>query len=461
MINPLDSQGNQYSAVPPGMGKSEAPPDQGKESYTPSSAPAPNRRVSETDLAQTMQSASSNPVNAAAPSTGQNSAGVPLDKTSEMLFNHDQSIYRIWDFETGGAINSTPAVAAGDTLIFGSTDGKIYGVRDGNKVWDFDAGGKLLSSPQLTEDGLLLCSSSNGKIYAVRDGSKLWEYDTETSHGQGIVGHPVEGPGGLIYAGAGNGQLHFLRDGRDEYGAFIGDWILTPVIGKDGTIYVKGYGGKISALKYTDSFFGKKVKTLWELETGLAAQRSESSLALGGDGTVYTGTYDGKVCAIRKGKPVWEFQTNGTINSTPVIGPDGTVYVGSDDKSLYAIKDGKKLWEFKTKGAVQSRPAIGEDGVVYAGSDDGTVYGIKDGQMVWHFDTKGPVRSSPVVRPGGTIFVTSNDGKLYGLSRSPVKERYSEIQDTPGENKPGISRQDEWVIIDGTKLPVKKEGNGG
>jgi len=42
------------------------------------------------------------------------------------------------------------------------------------------------------------------------------------------------------------------------------------------------------------------------------------------------------------GAVLWEFETGGTVRSSPAIGSDGTVYVGSGDKKLYAIKTDSK-----------------------------------------------------------------------------------------------------------------------
>ncbi|MDP7011565.1 MAG: PQQ-binding-like beta-propeller repeat protein [Verrucomicrobiota bacterium] len=90
----------------------------------------------------------------------------------------------------------------------------------------------------------------------------------------------------------------------------------------------------------------------------------------------------------KPGTVLWEFETGGSVSSSPAIGPDGTVYVGSIDKKLYAIngKSGVKLWEFETGGYVQSSPAIGSDGTVYVGSHDKKLYAIKT-------DSKGLAKS--------------------------------------------------------------------
>ena len=134
------------------------------------------------------------------------------------------------------------------------------------------------------------------------------------------------------------------------------------------------------------------------------------------------------------GVKLWEFETGGSVDSSPAIGSDGTVYVGSYDKKLYAIngKSGVKLWEFQTGflGEVASSPAIGSDGTVYVGSmdPDNKLYAIngKSGVKLWEFKTGGSVVSSPAIGSDGTLYVGSVDYKLYaiktdskGLAKSP------------------------------------------
>jgi len=49
------------------------------------------------------------------------------------------------------------------------------------------------------------------------------------------------------------------------------------------------------------------------------------------------------------------------------------------DNKLYALdgKSGAKKWEFETGGSVDSSPAIGTDGTLYIGSNNGKVYAIR------------------------------------------------------------------------------------
>ena len=103
---------------------------------------------------------------------------------------------------------------------------------------------------------------------------------------------------------------------------------------------------------------------------------------------------------------IWEFETGGSLNSSPAIGSDGTVYIGSDDNKLYAIngKTGVKLWDFETRGKVHSSPAIGSDGTVYIGSVDKKLYAIKTNSKglansPWPMFGQNPQHTSRVPEP--------------------------------------------------------------
>jgi outer membrane protein assembly factor BamB len=168
---------------------------------------------------------------------------------------------------------------------------------------------------------------------------------------------------------------------------------------------------------------------IWEFET---EGRVWSSPAIGPDGTVYVGSHVGhKLYAIngKTGVKLWEFEAEAAMDSSPAIGSDGTVYVGSNDRKLYAIngKSGIKLWEFETRNSVSS-PAIGPDGTVYVGSKEKNLYAIngKSGVKLWEFETGFYVQSSPAIGSDGTVYVGSDDNKLYaiktdskGLAKSP------------------------------------------
>lgn len=78
-----------------------------------------------------------------------------------------QSFQKRWEFESMGAISSSPALLDA-TLYVGSEDGRLYAVNaaTGEKLWDFLTGDKITSSPAIA-DGTVYISSHDGCLYAI------------------------------------------------------------------------------------------------------------------------------------------------------------------------------------------------------------------------------------------------------------------------------------------------------
>ncbi len=285
---------------------------------------------------------------------------------------------KLWEFQTGGEVHSSPAIGADGMVYVGSNDNNVYALdgATGQKLWAFQAGGFVWSSPAIGADGTVYVGSFDNKVYALNGttGQKLWEFQT-------------------------------------------GDWVVSSVIGADGTVYAGSYDSRLYALN------GATGQKRWEFQTLAAVP---SCPAIGSDGTVYVGGGDRKIYAVNgaAGWKRWEFQTRDIVYSSPAIGADGTVYEGSNDGKVYALNaaTGQKRWEFQTGGFVYSSPAIGADGTVYVGSNDNKVYALDGatGQKLWEFQTARPVSPSPAIGKDGTVYVGSWDGKVYALSSSSV-----------------------------------------
>lgn len=74
-----------------------------------------------------------------------------------------------WPF-TGAAdvIYSTPAIADNGTVYVGSGDTNLYAVNgSGQKLWEFKTGGFVDSSPAIGPDGTVYVGSTDGKVYAI------------------------------------------------------------------------------------------------------------------------------------------------------------------------------------------------------------------------------------------------------------------------------------------------------
>ena len=80
----------------------------------------------------------------------------------------------LWEFKTGGVVNSSPAIGSDGTVYVGSHDKKLYAInpKSGVKLWEFETGRFVTSSPAIGSDGTVYVGSSDKKVYAIKTDSK-------------------------------------------------------------------------------------------------------------------------------------------------------------------------------------------------------------------------------------------------------------------------------------------------
>jgi eukaryotic-like serine/threonine-protein kinase len=129
--------------------------------------------------------------------------------------------------------------------------------------------------------------------------------------------------------------------------------------------------------------------------------------------------------------PLWTFQTNGNIYSSPTIS-DGNVYIGSCDGKLYCrnAETGTKVWDYTTNPgygslAIFATPAIDADSV-YFGTLNNQFYALdKDnGEKNWIVDEVNGwpdltentnIISSPTL-DSDVLFFGSSDNAMYSYT---------------------------------------------
>ena len=83
---------------------------------------------------------------------------------------------KLWEFETGGRVHSSPAIGSDGTVYVGSgwPDKKLYAIngQSGVKLWEFETGGYVDSSPAIGSDGTVYVGSGDEKLYAIKTASK-------------------------------------------------------------------------------------------------------------------------------------------------------------------------------------------------------------------------------------------------------------------------------------------------
>ncbi len=341
----------------------------------------------------------------------------------------------VWQFQTGGAVSSSPAVAGDGTIYFGSENGLFYALNpEGSPRWVFDTWYPILSSPAIDSDGIVYIGGIDRFFYAfepvTQDSFAIkWMVTTNST----ISSSAAIGGDGMIYIGFNDFRLFaFQPDGMPMWEFFTRNYIQSsPVVGQDGTVYVGSNDEKFYAVRPDG-------RLRWEYPTGGIVP---GSAAIAADSTIYVGSWSGKLFAfLPPGILKWNFVTDGPILGSPALAPDGTIYVGSSDNNLYAINpQGKQEWQFTTGSIVSSTPAVGSDSTIYVGSWDNYLYAINpDGTLKWSFQTDAEVASSPTITDDGIIYVGSNDGYLYaidsgtgaGLAESPWPKFRRDLRNT-------------------------------
>jgi outer membrane protein assembly factor BamB len=328
-----------------------------------------------------------------------------------------------WTYDTGGEVNSSPAIDRNGTIYVGSEDYKLYALNpDGTLKWTYPTGGGIYSSPAIGHDGIIYVGSRDHNLYAIKpDGTLKWIYTT----GGEICASPTIGHDGTIYIGSYDSKLYALNpDGtlKCEYSAG-GVIHSTAAIGLDGVIYVGSSNGRLNAL-YPDCTLK------WISDPAIHGIWTHP--AISPDGTaVYHGADDGYLYArnTSDGSVKWKSPfTYGGVQSSPAIGGDGTIYVGTQYGYLWALnpEDGSLKWDNYTTLSAWSSPAIGADGTIYFATNYGHVYAMnQDGTVKWiyngNFNNDGHFHSSPAIGSNGALYIGCTKGKIYAFGSTLCK----------------------------------------
>jgi serine/threonine protein kinase/outer membrane protein assembly factor BamB len=331
-----------------------------------------------------------------------------------------------WVHKADGPVRTGAAISAdGGTVYIGSDRGTVYmlDAASGRLVGTHRVGGAVTG---LTMGGVgaagdtLLVGSTDGKVYAFTTGGQgaTW---TSQAAGAAIVGAPTSG-GKAVYVGSRDGNFYAINliSGQREWQAKTGvampspPWNHTVWAGsQDGTMYVF----------HTDD--GK-------LLDKVAVHAPVSAAPLDVIGQAYVATSKGVVYDLfyedlLNGTSTtvnWTFQGDGAIMGTPVPAGNGdTFFAATVRGTVYAIQPGSDignepgtaLWHLRPGGPVRSGLAF-HDNVLYVGSDDGYLYAIDTTgpALSWKHKTGGAIRSQILVT-GGLVYFGSLDNHVYAL----------------------------------------------
>ncbi|MGQ8809766.1 outer membrane protein assembly factor BamB family protein [Bacillus sp. NA_165.1] len=182
--------------------------------------------------------------------------------------------------------------------------------------------------------------------------------------------------------------------------------------------------------------------------------------AIGRDGTIYIGNYNGKLYAFNKdGSTKWIKDNLITHYGSPVIAEDGTIYVPG--YQLTALNpDGSIKWQVKIN-AVET-PIIGKDGTIYVhnnGRHRLEAYN-PDGTLKWEsneiFSGRNQVLSS-MLSQNGTIYTVVTSGEtnyLYAHDQNGKELWKKYVWSNGGNTGFTLGLNDEIYINGGSKFYV-------
>lgn len=349
-----------------------------------------------------------------------------------------------WKFDTGGVIDSSPAIGLDNTIYVGSDSGVMFAIRpDGQEKWRFRTGGRITSSPTaytLAGFERIIFGSEDKHVYAVRadNGEEIWRFPT---YGE-VYSSPAIDKEGNIYIGSCDYNLYALTpDGSRKWSYFTNDRVIS-------SPSIKYYTNRYGELSKT-IFFGSHDDHLYALDLD-SGQLKWLPIDVGGDifgspginddGTIFVAACyvlgamaNNKLIAINPGGTIkWEFEMRRGAYASPVLYSDirsnltvGSIFLGSFDNSLYSLNyDGLKEWAFPTRndpgvrdGDILSTAVVGIYGTVFIGSENHSVYAIDydKGKVKWSYKTGGPIYSSPVLSDDAVLYIGSYDHCLHAI----------------------------------------------
>ncbi len=352
-----------------------------------------------------------------------------------------------WQVEMSGAINGTPAVAAG-LVVAASAGGVVaaYRLGTGATLWQLNGLGAISSSPTIAAAHVIV-GTLTGHIIAIGlDGTLLWD-----SVAPGIKPAIWSSPtvyGQLVLAGVGSQYGDSpLETGRIialdlATGARV--WSVCALACKPGdgiwsTPAIDGAGrGFIGVGNPDDGVLAFEVATgkpLWFMSLHPDAGRDVDVgatpivLQSGGREAIAVGSNAGifKLLDAASGSVLWSRDlvqgsaVHGLLASPAYDGTNFYVPSAGVPVGVFALAaaDGKTLWTYDSGLPVYSAPAVGQ-GVVMFGIGDvfgnpniGGVVALssRDGSVLWLTDLHSAVFSGPAIS-GDTVLIGNSRGDL-------------------------------------------------
>jgi outer membrane protein assembly factor BamB len=242
------------------------------------------------------------------PSIGTSDGSVVINNTMVYIANSagivfairmsDGSIY--WQYDTLGTIAGSVALASNGTLYVGSSYNLVALNPDGSLLWNTTFGNVTsgnMQTPSVGNDGYIYIGTDTGTLFKIDPVSAA--HDWHTLLGIPVQGIPAIGSDGTIYIPTydSTGTIFAeLPNGTNKWTTSLGASIYGSVIlGSDDTLYVVTYTPP--SIVYALSPVDGSQKWSYTLTTSITP--ITGTPILGKDGTLYIGNNSGRLYALR------------------------------------------------------------------------------------------------------------------------------------------------------------------
>ncbi|NLP09240.1 PQQ-like beta-propeller repeat protein [bacterium] len=369
--------------------------------------------------------------------------GRSVSADSVFVMNKDRTLEAVcerrilWRYLTPHSVYySTPAIGDDGAIYFGSglytTDqgwapGTLYALNpDGSLRWSREIGEALYSPALGIQDNIYIMDRTYTVHAFSATGSPLWKFDDyENTFVRRDMGQrtPAIGADGTVYIG-GDGlyaldPLSGAKRWHVPHQRFPRrECMASPVIGRDGTIYVMIGEDSLYAIRPD----GRKK---WIFGFDHEDEMSFADPSIDAEGVLYLPSesdWGAKLYAVHSnGSLKWRVRLAGDriVRGSVTVGVDGMLYLatkaGGQDKSAYLIAlsaSGTERWRYALKelspqyADSYTTPSIGADGVIYVAAENGRLYALtSDGRLHWKHDIAGFNWSSPTIVADGTLYI--------------------------------------------------------
>ena len=178
-----------------------------------------------------------------------------------------------------------------------------------------------------------------------------------------------------------------------------------PVIGPDGSFYIKTYPASIHAYSKTGILKWSKKHT-----------EGTNSIAIGKDGTLYYTCQDNYLYAtLPDGTTKWTINLGEFTRFGIALDDEDNIYVG-EGKSLRAYSsDGRQKWRYYINDYISTPTIIGDDSILYFGTRNGKIYALSTAnEYQWSFQANGEINQFMTLY-NHHLIASSQDSTLYSI----------------------------------------------